>query len=72
MNDGSSSPQPPPERTSAFERWRRKAALVTGLGVTEEERIADLRAFQTRGCEKTKTYLMNYSELEGYYFFLAV
>ena len=55
----------PPEPTSAFERWRRKAALVTGLGVTEEERMADLRAFQTRSCEKTKSYLMNYSELLG-------
>lgn len=65
MDDSSSPPQPPPAApTSAFERWRRKAALVTGLGVTEEERLADLRAFQTRSCEKKKAYLMNYSELE--------
>jgi inner membrane protease ATP23 len=34
--------------------------LVTGLGVTEEERMADLRMHQTRHCEKTKEYLMNY------------
>lgn len=62
-NDTSSSHEPPPEPTSAFERWRRKAALVTGLGVTEEERMADLRALQTGRCEKTKTYLMNNSKL---------
>lgn len=36
--------------------------LVTGLGVSEEERMRDLRAFQTGSCEKTKEYLMNYSE----------
>jgi hypothetical protein len=35
--------------------------LVTGLGVTEEERMEDLRAHQVRSCEKTKEYLMNYS-----------
>lgn len=35
--------------------------LVTGLGVTEEERLADLRAHQVGWCEKDKEYLMNYS-----------
>lgn len=35
--------------------------LITGIGVTEEERLADLRMYQTRHCEKTKEYLMNYS-----------
>lgn len=35
--------------------------LVTGLGVTEEERMADLRLHQTRHCEKKKQYLMEYS-----------
>lgn len=60
----SSSPvQSTSEPTSAFERWRRKAALVTGIGVTEEERMAYLRESQRRSCEKTKTYLMNYSKL---------
>ncbi|KAF8890100.1 peptidase M76 family-domain-containing protein [Infundibulicybe gibba] len=67
MNDpqkGNSTHDTPPtsqETATAFERWRRKAALVTGLGVTEEERLADLRAYQTHSCEKTKEYLMNYS-----------
>lgn len=63
--DHPSSPRrttPESTSTSAFERWRRKAALVTGLGVTEEERMEDLRAFQTRSCEKTKKYLMEYSK----------
>ena len=65
--DRSSSPsQAPPEQPSAFERWRRKAALVTGLGVTEEERLEDLRAHQTRSCEKTKAYLMEYSEWQHF------
>ncbi|KAF5332877.1 hypothetical protein D9611_005285 [Ephemerocybe angulata] len=54
----SSSPEAP---TSAFEKWRRKAMLVTGLGVTEEERMADLREHQTRWCNRDKEYLMNYS-----------
>ena len=39
--------------------------LVTGIGVTEEERLADLAIHQTRHCEKTKMYLMNYSELRN-------
>ncbi|KAF9055724.1 peptidase M76 family-domain-containing protein [Panaeolus papilionaceus] len=49
--------------TSAFERWRRKAMLVTGLGVTEEERLADLSQHHVRRCEKEKEYLMNYSPI---------
>ncbi|KAG5644972.1 hypothetical protein DXG03_007344 [Asterophora parasitica] len=61
----SSTPEPPPagpsQPTSAFERWRRKAALVTGLGVSEEERLADLKLHQTRQCEKMKDYLMQAS-----------
>jgi len=58
----SSPPSDPPQPSNAFERWRRKAMLVTGIGVTEEERLADLRMHQTRHCEKTKEYLMNYSQ----------
>ncbi|PPQ69662.1 hypothetical protein CVT26_001531 [Gymnopilus dilepis] len=52
----SSAPQP-----SAFERWRRKAMLVTGLGVTDDERLEDLRQHHIRDCERKKEYLMNYS-----------
>jgi len=36
--------------------------LITGIGVTEEERLADLRMHQTHHCEKTKEYLMSYSQ----------
>ena len=36
--------------------------LVTGIGVSEEERLEDLRGYQIRHCEKTKEYLMNYSQ----------
>ncbi|KXN84977.1 Mitochondrial inner membrane protease ATP23 [Leucoagaricus sp. SymC.cos] len=57
----SSPPSDSSQPSSAFERWRRKLMLVTGLGVTEEERLADLRVHQTRHCERTKEYLMNYS-----------
>ncbi|RDB15692.1 Mitochondrial inner membrane protease ATP23 [Hypsizygus marmoreus] len=60
-SSSSSLPESSSQPTTAFERWRRKAMLVTGLGVTEEERLADLRIHQTRNCEKTKNYLMNYS-----------
>ncbi|EDR01116.1 uncharacterized protein LACBIDRAFT_147820, partial [Laccaria bicolor S238N-H82] len=58
-----SSPSPPPQNPTAFEQWRRKAMLVTGLGVTEDERMGALRAHQTRQCEKQKEYFMNYSPI---------
>ncbi|KAF8635295.1 hypothetical protein AX15_000473 [Amanita polypyramis BW_CC] len=60
MSDTLQTPAPS-EQNTAFSRWRRKLALVTGLGVTEEERMQDLRIYQTRSCEKTKELLMNYS-----------
>jgi len=50
-----------PLTSSAFERWRRRAMLVTGLGVSTEERLEDLRLHQVRDCERKKEYLMNYS-----------
>jgi inner membrane protease ATP23 len=55
--DGNSQP----EKNNAFERWRRKFALMTGLGGTEAERLHDIEEFQARMCEKRKVYLMNYS-----------
>ncbi|KAF8902194.1 peptidase M76 family-domain-containing protein [Gymnopilus junonius] len=69
MNDSPkdlSSPQDtsaPAPQPSAFERWRQKAMLVTGLGVTDDERLADLRQHQIRECERKKEYLMNYSPI---------
>ena len=56
------SPVPAPQPTSAFERWRRKAMLVTGLGVSQDERLADLQASHIYNCEQNKEYLMNYSQ----------
>ncbi|KAH9486143.1 Mitochondrial inner membrane protease ATP23 [Psilocybe cubensis] len=59
QDSSASTPQP----TSAFERWRRKAMLVTGLGVTEEERLEDIRMHHVRQCESKKEYLINYSPI---------
>ncbi|KAK2462891.1 hypothetical protein APHAL10511_005089 [Amanita phalloides] len=56
-----SPPSGSPEQSPAFASWRRKLALITGLGVSEEDRLQDLRIHQTRNCEKTKEYLKNYS-----------
>ncbi|KAJ3517405.1 hypothetical protein NLJ89_g526 [Agrocybe chaxingu] len=67
MND-SSSPQVPqdsplstPQPGSAFERWRRNAMLVTGLGMSDSERLENKQISQIEACEKKKEYLMNYS-----------
>lgn len=38
--------------------------LVTGLGVSEEERLADLQESQVRHCEKQKEYMMEYSAFQ--------
>ncbi|THV01886.1 hypothetical protein K435DRAFT_376205 [Dendrothele bispora CBS 962.96] len=73
-NDSSASPSsssssPAPSNSdsgstpSAFERWRRKVMLVTGLGVTHEERMQDLQQLQIRRCEQTKKELMDTSPL---------
>jgi hypothetical protein len=61
------NPSTQPGRSSGssdgvFRRWSRKFALVTGLGVTEEERLDELRAFQGKTCEKWKRELMTYSK----------
>ena len=50
---------PPP--TSAFEKWRRKAALITGLGLSQDERLAHLQISHLEDCE-SKEALMNPSE----------
>jgi len=60
---------PPPPENSAFERWRRKVALMTGLGGTEAERLRDVEEFQSRTCEKWKVQLMNYSSCPQNLFF---
>ena len=65
MSDTSPESPPsaePPEQNGAFARWRRKCALVTGFGVTEEERRQDLMTSHLGHCEKNKKYLLEYSQ----------
>lgn len=47
--------------SSTFSRWSRRFAVITGVGVTEQERAADLEAHQIQTCEKWKRELMNNS-----------
>jgi mitochondrial inner membrane protease ATP23 len=55
------APRPIASETRAFERWRRKVGLITGLGVTEQERRLDTEEYHGQTCEKWKESLMNYS-----------
>ncbi|KIJ11335.1 hypothetical protein PAXINDRAFT_164113 [Paxillus involutus ATCC 200175] len=45
----------------AFQRWLKKAALLTGLGATPEERQRNHEEQKRLACEKWKTETMNYS-----------
>jgi mitochondrial inner membrane protease ATP23 len=54
----SSKSQPPPPLT-AFERWRQKASLVTGLGTVTEEQKERLLMDD---CSKRKAELLETSE----------
>jgi len=60
-NPSTQPTEPSDSSNSTFRRWRRKFALVTGLGVSEEERQNELQAFQRKTCEKWKKELMSYS-----------
>ncbi|CAK5284391.1 unnamed protein product [Mycena citricolor] len=55
------SPNAVPEGPTAFERWRRKAMLATGLGVTDDERLDFLMEKTRAACEKKKLQLMERS-----------
>ncbi|KAI0652369.1 peptidase M76 family-domain-containing protein [Trametes meyenii] len=46
---------------STYDRWRRKFAMITGLGATAEERAAEMEAYHHQKCEKWKRELMTYS-----------
>jgi hypothetical protein len=50
-----------PEDTSIFNKWSRKFSVVTGLGITEEERLRELEIHQNGVCNRWKKELMNYS-----------
>ncbi|KAJ3482958.1 hypothetical protein NLI96_g6631 [Meripilus lineatus] len=60
MSTSESSTPSPDDGT--FNRWRRRFSLMTGLGVSEEERMAGLEAHHARTCEKWKRELMHYSQ----------
>jgi inner membrane protease ATP23 len=49
------------EDTSVFKKWSRKFSVVTGLGITEGERMRELEAHQHSVCNRWKKELMNYS-----------
>ncbi|KAF5381213.1 hypothetical protein D9757_007875 [Collybiopsis confluens] len=51
------------ENLSAFHRFLRKAQLVSGIGVTAEERTKDLEELNIRRCEKMKKELIDTSPL---------
>jgi hypothetical protein len=62
MEHGSSSPtSADPGNSPAFQRWLKKAAVLTGIGITPEERQRGFEDQQHVRCEKWKTELMNYS-----------
>lgn len=50
-----------PEDASIFNKWSRKFSVVTGIGITEEERLRELEAHQHNVCNQWKKELMNHS-----------
>lgn len=66
--DSRSSSSADPEDSRRFERWLQKAALVTGLGLTTEERQGRDEEQKHLRCEKWKAELMNYSASLSRYF----
>jgi len=56
----SASPTDPAE-SQAFQRWLKKAALLTGFGATPEEQQRYNQEHNHLRCEKWKTELINYS-----------
>ncbi|KAI6119718.1 peptidase M76 family-domain-containing protein [Pisolithus croceorrhizus] len=61
MDPASSAPATNPSESRAFRRWLKKASLVTGLGLTAEERERYLEEQKHVRCEKWKTELSSYS-----------
>ena len=55
------SATPTPEDTNIFSKWSHKFSVVTGLGITEEERLRELEGHQNKVCNRWKKELMNYS-----------
>lgn len=61
-SSGSSSSSPSSSDTSIFKRWSRTFGVITGIGMNEEERSAELEAHHGRTCEAWKREMMNYSQ----------
>ncbi|KAF8551099.1 hypothetical protein OG21DRAFT_1598597 [Imleria badia] len=60
-DSSSSTTSSDPGNSTAFQRWLKKAAVLTGIGITPEERQRGFEDEQHVRCEKWKTELMNYS-----------
>lgn len=60
-SSSSSSTSADPGNSTAFQRWLKKAAVLTGIGITPEERQRGFEEQQHVRCKKWKTELMNYS-----------
>ncbi|KAJ7134410.1 peptidase M76 family-domain-containing protein [Mycena epipterygia] len=61
MASPTDSASKPPEKQTSFERWRRTAMLVTGLGVTDDERLEYLVEQTRLSCEEKKLKFMERS-----------
>ncbi|KAG2107027.1 peptidase M76 family-domain-containing protein [Suillus discolor] len=61
MDPASSEPPVNPSESRSFQRWLHKAAQVSGMGLTADEREHDRVEAQHRRCEQWKTELLNYS-----------
>lgn len=55
------SPSADSGNSTAFQRWLKKAAILTGVGITPEERQRGFEDEQHVRCEKWKAEMMNYS-----------
>ena len=52
----------PPSDPGLFDRWRKRFAFMTGLGITENEKFTMVNDMQGSKCEKWKREMMNYSQ----------
>ena len=68
----STGPQPSADDdTNIFNKWSRKFSVVTGLGITDEDRMREIEAHQSNVCNRWKKELMNYSGFACLPLFLA-
>ena len=61
-SSASSSSSQSSSSNSIFKRWSKTFGVITGIGMTEEERTAELEAHHGRTCDKWKREMMNYSQ----------